>query len=253
MIQELYSVMSNGRLLEIQTDLVTQLFDYASDVSFFVKDKMGRYTSVNDSLASRHGLTRAEVIGKRPCEICVGDLGTFPAQQDQKVLQTGRPLVEHLEMQPNMPGDPVWCLTTKFPIRNEDGDVVGIIGFSRDLTQPVSPNDVPREFGDAIQEFEESLAEDVSPRWLAMKTGLSPQKLARLTKRLFSLTPTQLITKIRITAACQMLANTNHSVSNIAFDCGFRDHSAFTRSFRSALGFTPTDYRQRKRKVRNNK
>ncbi len=60
-----------------------------------------------------------------------------------------------------------------------------------------------------------------------------------LTKRLFGLTPSQFITKSRIAAASRMLHDLNKSVSEIAHACGFYDHSAFTRAFRSATGMTP--------------
>ncbi|RLT10960.1 MAG: AraC family transcriptional regulator [Planctomycetota bacterium] len=64
-----------------------------------------------------------------------------------------------------------------------------------------------------------------------------------LTKRLFGLTPSQFITKSRIAAASRMLRDLNKSVSEIAHACGFYDHSAFTRAFRSATGMTPSEFR----------
>jgi AraC-like DNA-binding protein len=40
-----------------------------------------------------------------------------------------------------------------------------------------------------------------------------------------------------------MLEESDRSVADIALDCGFYDHSAFTRAFRSATGRTPTEFR----------
>jgi AraC-like DNA-binding protein len=85
----------------------------------------------------------------------------------------------------------------------------------------------------------------VTPAWFAEKAKLSPQRLTRMVKRLFGLTPGQLIAKTRIAAASQMLLETQLSVAEIAFACGFYDHSAFTRAFRSATGCTPSEYRTR--------
>ena len=79
--------------------------------------------------------------------------------------------------------------------------------------------------------------------WLARRSKLSSQRLARLTKRLFGLTPSQFITKSRIAAASRMLRDSGSSVAEIAHVCGFYDHSAFTRAFRSATGMTPSDFR----------
>jgi AraC-like DNA-binding protein len=63
-------------------------------------------------------------------------------------------------------------------------------------------------------------------------------------KRIFHLTPGQLITRSRINSAAQALGETRRSVAEIALACGFCDHSAFTRAFRQATGMTPTQFRE---------
>lgn len=224
--------------------LLEQLFDLISDAAFFVKDRNGCYLSVNQSLVTRHGLhNKTEAIGKTPKEICQGDFGVVPTNQDQTVLKTGRPLIDHLECQWHLPHQPVWCLTTKLPIRNMKGDVIGIIGVSRDIRMMVDADAVPQQFANALEILENQLPADATPAWLARRSKLTAQRLARLTRRMFNLTPSQLICKTRMSAASRMLVDTTKSVSEIAHSCGFRDHSAFTRAFRSATGFTPREFR----------
>ena len=77
----------------------------------------------------------------------------------------------------------------------------------------------------------------------AEESELTSQKLIRLTKKLYGITPTQLIAKIRIAAACRLLEETNKSIADIALSCGFTDHSAFTRAFKSSTSVTPSIYR----------
>lgn len=231
---------------QVEVALLERLFDRSPDVAFFVKDAAGRYVAVNESLVERHGLkSKSQVIGKCPRDICPGDFGRIPTEQDEKVLQTGRPLVDHLEMQWHRPHDPVWCLTTKLPIHNGNSTVVGLIGFSRDIRVPVEPHEIPKDFARALEDFEQTLSSEVTPAWLARRSKLSPQRMARLTKRLFGLTPSQFITKSRIAAASRMLRDPDQSVAEIAHACGFYDHSAFTRAFRSATGMTPSEFRTR--------
>lgn len=235
---------SASRPLSVDVDLLAELFDQSPDVAFFVKDREGRYVVVNDSLVARHGLkSKSAAIGKRPRDICPGDFGRIPSEQDAKVLQTGRPLIDQLEMQWHRPHDPVWCLTTKLPIRDANGRVTGLIGFSRDVRQPVEPHEFPAAFALALKEFEHSLSPEITPAWLARQSKLSPQRLARLTKRLFGLTPSQFIAKARIAAGSRLLRDTDHTVAEIAHACGFYDHSAFTRAFRAATGVTPSEFR----------
>lgn len=224
--------------------LLEQLFDLMSDAAFFVKDKNGRYLSVNQSLITRHGLhNKTDAIGKTPKDICQGDFGVVPTDQDQAVLKTGRPLIDHLECQWHLPHQPVWCLTTKLPIRNTKGDVIGIIGVSRDTRMLVDADAVPQQFANALEILKTQLPADATPAWLARRSKLTAPRLARLTKRMFNLTPSQLICKTRMSAASRLLVDTKKSVSEIAHTCGFRDHSAFTRAFRSATGFTPREFR----------
>src|SRR4051812_21354320 len=100
----------------IDVAVLELLFDQMPDVAFFVKDIVGRYVAVNASLVQRHGLQhKSQVLGKRPSDICPGDFGRVPTQQDRAVLRSGRPLLDYLEMQWQTPHEPAWCLTTKLP------------------------------------------------------------------------------------------------------------------------------------------
>jgi AraC-like DNA-binding protein len=47
----------------------------------------------------------------------------------------------------------------------------------------------------------------------------------------------------RLAAAARLLVETDRPVADIAYDCGFYDHSALTRAFRSATNLTPTQFR----------
>lgn len=236
---------AGGENLSVDIQLLSQLFDQATDTAFFVKDAQGRYLAVNDSLVTRHGWKKkGDVLGKRSAEICAGDFGAVPSRQDDQVLRTGRPLIDQLEMQWHRPQQATWCLTTKLPIRDAQGQIIGLIGFSRDMRTLVEPSEIPVEFAQAIDEFEQTLSAEVNPAWFAKRSKLSPGRLSRLTKRIFDLTPGQMITKIRIAAATKLLQSTDMSVADIAHRCGFYDHSAFTRTFRNATGTTPSKFRQ---------
>lgn len=228
--------------------VLTSLFDLTPDVAFFVKDTDGRYVAVNESLIARHGLKQAsDAIGKRPQEICPGDFGRIPTEQDQRVLRTGRPIVNHLELQWHRPREPVWCLTSKLPLRGNDGQLIGLIGFSRDVRASVEATAIPNQLAAALAEFEQDLSRAFSPATLAARSRMSATRLARLTRKLFDLTPSQLIAKARITAASRLLQETNKSVAEIANACGYFDQSAFTRAFRNTTGMPPNEYRRRER------
>ena len=134
--------------------LLAQLFEHTPDTAFFINDAQGRYIAVNQSLLERHGLrSRAQMLGRRPCDVCPGDCGRIPAQQDAVVLRTGRPIIERLELQWYSPHIPGWHLTTKLPMRDTSGAVCGIIGISKDVRSPVAPQEIPAGVEAALARF----------------------------------------------------------------------------------------------------
>ena len=224
--------------------ILEQLFDHTPDIAFFIKDAAGRYLAVNHSLLERHGLRdKSQMLGRRPCDVCPGDFGRIPAEQDAFVLRTGRPIIERLELQWYAPHKPVWCLTTKLPMRDTAGAVAGIIGISQDVRSPVAPQEIPAGVAAALARLEAAYAEPLTPAALARIAKLPTARFARIIKRIFGVTPIQLIAKTRIATASRLLRETERSVSEIAHECGFYDHSAFTRAFRAVVGITPTQFR----------
>jgi PAS domain S-box-containing protein len=235
---------AKGTLL-VATRLVEQMADLLHDTAFFIKDAAGRYIGVNDSLLARHGLrSKAEMLGRRPCEVCPGDYGRVPTEQDAQVLRTGRPILERLELFWSRPNVPVWGLTSKLPIRDAHGRVCGLIGISKDLSERVNRDEVPAAVALALRHLEREFDQAIRPSSLAARAGLSAARFARLVKRVHGISPMQLITKTRITAGARLLRETKSGVAEIALDCGFADHSAFTCAFRAVTGLSPTEYRR---------
>jgi PAS domain S-box-containing protein len=224
--------------------IIEQLFDHEPETAFFVKDRFGRYLAVNRSLVERCGLeTKAELIGRRVEEVFPKELARLYATQDQTVLRTGRPVIDHLELHWYAHRRPGWCLTTKLPMRDYSGKIVGLVGISRDLRAPDDRETIPASLASTLEYLETHCDEPISPGSLAALAGLPAVRFARLIKRIFRLTPNQLIMQTRLAAAARLLVETNRSIAEIAVSCGFYDHSAMTRAFRSATNLTPSQFR----------
>jgi PAS domain S-box-containing protein len=228
--------------------VVGELFRGVPDTAFFVKDRAGRYLLCNQSLAERCGFrSEAEMVGRHVRDIFPAELGERYASQDEHVLRTGRPVIDRLELHWYSRKRTGWCLTTKLPLRDEKGTVVGLIGISRDLRALSDTSGIPDGLAAALEHLDQEFAEPISPTQLAERAGLSPVRFARLIKRIFRITPTQLISQRRLAAASQLLRERDDAVADIALACGFYDHSAFTRAFRAATGLTPTQFRETRR------
>lgn len=223
---------------------VETLFDHVPDTAFFVKDRAGRYLAVNQSFVERCGLRdKQEITGRSVREIFPAELAARYEAQDEAVLRTGRPIHDRLEMHWRTRRREGWCLTTKLPLRDAADSVVGLMGISRDVGAAGEAENIPPGLTKAMELLEERFHEPLSPALMARSAGLSPVRFARLIKRIYRLTPSQLITQARLTAGARLLEQTGRSVAEVALACGFYDHSAFTRAFRSATGQTPMQYR----------
>ena len=238
------SLSARAALEQVDHAVLEQLFDQAPDVVFFVKDAGGRYVVVNQTLVERNGLaTKTELLGRRPDDVSPNELGRIPTEQDREILHGGAPLLDHLELHWYAPHRPGWCLTTKLPLRNAEGDVVGVIGISRDVRAPIDPQDIPPGVAKAVRYLEHHFDEPLTPSQLAERAGVSASRFARVIRRVYGLTPSQVIAKTRLAAASRLLRETDRSVAEVALECGFTDHSAFSRAFRAAIGVTPTAFR----------
>lgn len=225
--------------------LAEALFDLVPDVVFCVKDRAGRYRSVNRSLVERCGRRfKSELLGRTPHECFPPHLARSYAAQDEQTLRTGARIANKLELHLYPNGRTGWCLTHKLPLRDRAGRIVGVAVLSRDLAAPDAARLIPAALSEAIDHLQANFGEPLTPADLAARAGLTPPRFARLVKRIFQLSPAQLIGQTRLQAAHRLLRETTHSIAEVALRCGYYDHSAFTRHFRAATGSTPGEFRR---------
>lgn len=119
------------------------------------------------------------------------------------------------------------------------------MGLSRDLDLPDQRHPEYRRLAEAVDFLKSRFDEPLRLTALARRFGLSLDQLERLTRRVFRLSPRQLLAKTRIEAASDLLAEGRLTIAQVAHACGYGDHSAFTRQFRATTGLTPRDHRAR--------
>jgi PAS domain S-box-containing protein len=231
-------------------DVLESLFDRVPDAVFFVKDRRGRYVVVNETLLQRCGIPhRQGLLGRTVDEVFPAPLGTSYAAQDRLVVETGVEIRDKLELHLYPGGSQGWCLTFKTPLRDTDGTIIGLVGISRDVQGADARRVEYRRLADAVEHMKTRYSESVRLEMLARVVGLSLDRFERLVKEVFGLTPRQLLTQTRVEAASRLLRDSRRTISDIAHDCGYSDHSAFTRQFRTTVGLTPRDFRDAARRV----
>ena len=86
--------------------------------------------------------------------------------------------------------------------------------------------------------------ETLSVEEIAQRVGTTKRELTRLFKRHLDTPPAEYWRMLRLNAARWMMVNTDRSVAQIAYECGFTDSSHLVRWFRKAFGKTPTEMRR---------
>ena len=232
--------MQNVELAAIET-----LFDELSDVAFFVKDRGGRYLAVNRTLVRRCGLrTKQEIVGKTVLEVHPRHLAQAYMAQDREVIEAGCTIKKHLELHlyPNRRHG--WCLTHKTPLRDAAGAIVGLVGTSHDLGLADEHHPVYRQIASIAQHIRLHYRESLCLNQLAQDAGLPLARVERLFQRVFHYSPRQLLLQSRLNAALALIeADASRSIADIASECGYTDHSAFSRQFKALTGMTPVQYR----------
>jgi two-component system, cell cycle sensor histidine kinase and response regulator CckA len=103
----------------------------------FWKDRNSIYLGCNDQVARDNGLEHSgQVVGKSDYEICYSDVDAkFYRDCDQEVMQSGVPIINLEEAQTRGEGAVTTLLTSKVPLRDSSGEVVGIVGVYQDITE----------------------------------------------------------------------------------------------------------------------
>jgi AraC-like DNA-binding protein len=103
---------------------------------------------------------------------------------------------------------------------------------------------LPTEIEAALRFVHEAHAEDIDLASVSAKAGLPPQTFSRLFKRQTGYSFVSYLVLTRIYAACALLTQTHHPVTDICFDVGFNNVANFNRQFLKTCGRTPSDYRR---------
>lgn len=223
-----------------------KLFDHVPDIAFFIKDHLGRYVAVNETLVKRCNLnTKEELIGKTANEVFPSQLGETFTEQDQKVLKSALSIHGQLELHLYPGGRQGWCLTYKEPILDNNQLIIGISGISRDLHSSPDNTDNLSTISEVLTHIRANIDKPLRLPDLAKMANLSVYQLDQRLRSLYHMSAGQCITHARIDAACHMLTTTAKNISTIALDCGYSDQSAFTRQFKQTAGITPKAYRDR--------
>jgi len=100
-----------------------------------------------------------------------------------------------------------------------------------------------RQLLQVLEYINEYLSQDIKLADLAKLLGMSQYHFSHLFKRSLGIAPHQYLLQQRVERAKQLLKQTDQSIIDIAFLCGFNSHSHLSKQFRQLTGITPKAYR----------
>ncbi|MCZ7557057.1 MAG: PAS domain-containing protein [Bacteroidia bacterium] len=126
-----------------KSDELHTLLRVIPDMVYF-KDREGRYRICNQAICDFFGRNPADVIGKTDAQLLPAEFAEQIHHADVSVLQSGKSF--HLE-DVQSPGTPEcrYFDTIKVPLRDKDGDIIGLVGISRDVTEQRKADNALRE------------------------------------------------------------------------------------------------------------
>ena len=222
------------------------LFERLKGIQYWMKDADSRYLHVNTAFLENYSLdSMDDVRGKSDFQLSPSHLAERFYQDDQHILQTGEAICNRLELVGNHSGSVQWYNTSKCALRQHDGRIIGSTGITFAIDDDQVSAALYGDMGPVIHHIKANVHLPISMSELADILQLSLSAFERRFKRFFQCSPTQYIKRIRVRLVCEMLVNTEQSLTDIALDCGFCDHSYMAKEFKRLMQCTPRQYRQR--------
>ena len=130
------------------------LIDWLPD-NLWVKDVDGRFVISNQATATRIGVPGpADLYGKTDLELLSPEIAKKFFADEQEIVRSGQPIIDIEEYVFDASGGKIWILTTKVPLRNDRGEIFGVAGVSRDITE--------RKLADALRNGRAQILEMVA-------------------------------------------------------------------------------------------
>ncbi len=114
--------------------LVKAFLENVPDIVYF-KDRECRFIAVSRSKADRHRMQPDDIRGKTDADFFSAQHAKWARIDEQNIMATGEPVIGRLERTEWIDGREGWSEITKLPLRDMNGEVIGTIGLSKDITE----------------------------------------------------------------------------------------------------------------------
>ena len=169
--------------LEVPSGLES-LFDYLPEIYFWVKNTKGQFVMLNQADVQKcGGQTEKDIIGKTDFNFFPRELSENFIKDDQKVVKTGKRIINRIELVPNDDGTISWYSTNKVPLYSRGGTVIGVAGTTRNLKVASSLLQPYSEMSEIIDFISKHYMNPIEVKTLAEMANLSISQFERKFKK----------------------------------------------------------------------
>ena len=132
--QRTTELVATNEELKQERNLLHTLMDYLPHNIYF-KDRASRFLRINKAMARFFGLQHpSQALGKTDLDFFTGEHASQALADEQEIVRTGHPILDKEERETWPDGRMTWASTTKMPLFDDSGQIVGTFGMSRDIT-----------------------------------------------------------------------------------------------------------------------
>ena len=224
---------------------LADLFTYLPMVVYWEKDRKGVFVRFNSGFEELHGIGEGEAVGKTDFDFLAPEIASGYRAEDELVIANGEVLANQLWMVPDGLGVLHWWISTKTPIRNAGGKVIGVAGAMYEINSAAGIMSPYSRIEAALRVMHEHFQESLRSEELAEVCHLSLSQFNRVFRSSLKQSPKAYLNRLRINASKKLLIESEMPLSEIAVEVGFYDGSEFGKRFREQEGMTPRAYRIR--------
>jgi len=220
-----------------------RLFDHLPMVIFYVKDAKGTFIHCNPRFEQYHGLNPGAAIGLNDFDLHPAPIASRYNTEDQAIRETGTPITNRIWPVSGARGLLRWWISSKYPTRDEHGNVNGVAGVMYQASSAVGMIEPFSRIEPALNLIHSEHSNDPTTHQLAAACSYSESQFNRIFRQIIGQSPRQYILRHKLETSKELLAHTNLSLSEIAIRAGFYDASDFGKQFRKQENLTPRQYR----------
>lgn len=149
----------------------------------YFKDAESRFIRVSDSMIPNFAVQdAAAIVGRTDFDFFSEEHARQAFEDEQRVMRTGQPMVNKEEKETWGGGRETWVSSTKMPLHDREGRVVGTFGLSRDVTERKRAEAQLAEYAAQLKQRNEELHQDLEMA-RELQTALLPQQYPRFPRQ----------------------------------------------------------------------